>query len=292
MGKTAETLAGPVVEAVHDVSSFDQLLRFIEAPDRRAWHNRAVALGAGLLQLRDAPEADAIQAIRNRLCRDKAAFEPREAEAASAATLLHGYRARPWSRLLVTIPTEALKQRHVGAASFVLRLFDEPVARQHPDFEDSWRAFLQAWNLLQFHAGGLEVISSEWLAEEAAAPSPEAVLRAEPVPVVAPEPEPAAMDELPAAYLTLADEFPEARAVLLGLHEAGLPPPQEFEGLGAPAIEVESLLAWPEDKIAIAIEIGDDDRRVWSANGWRAYLVDDVDAIVAAVRQAHAGKDS
>jgi hypothetical protein len=42
----------------------------------------------------------------------------------------------------------------------LLRLFDEADGRAAPDFEASWRSFLQAWNLVQFH-DGIRVMSSE-----------------------------------------------------------------------------------------------------------------------------------
>jgi predicted ATPase with chaperone activity len=41
----------------------------------------------------------------------------------------------------------------------------DATARQEPEFEESWRAFLHAWNVLQFHSRPPEVVSTEWLRE-------------------------------------------------------------------------------------------------------------------------------
>lgn len=290
MHQAVEKIGRGRIADVLEMSCLDQLRAYLETPDDARWRATAVAVGFGLLELRAPSATEPIQRLRHDLESRPVTFDPPVLDRHTGQpTLLAGHRHADWTQLLATIDVGSVAKGQLGAIRFLLRLFDEKPGRGDPEFEASWRAFFQAWNLLQFHPDGFRALSSE-----------ELVLEAEPAPAEAAAPEPAPprrrtreiprLDEepidLPAGYRSIADEFEEAKDLMVALHAAGLPPPEEFEGLGGARVEVEAILAWPDLRVGVALEIGDDDARVWARHGWRAFVVDDVDAIVAAVRAA------
>ena len=61
-------------------------------------------------------------------------------------------------------------------------------------------------------------------------------------------------------------------------------------GFGIDVVEVEALVSWDAQRIAIATEVGDDDARVWSQRGWTAFTTDDTTGIFAALEAAFGKK--
>ena len=290
-GKAAEAMPGPTVGGVEARSCMEQLYDFLDQPDADAWRNAALAVGFGMLALRQPLDITAVHTIKNQLeGAPKRSKYPALPFASAVPSLFSAHRISEWAQLLATIDNKSASTTRFGNLRFLVRLFDEKEARKNEEFEDSWRAFFQAWNLLQFHRLGTEVVSSEWLVAEGVVEerAPEALSPTQrrrstrETPVVTDEPVPT----LPVSFLTLLDDFPEAETLLRVLHTRNLSPPAELEGIGDGAIEVEAILGWPDQKIAVCLEIGDDDRRVWDRHGWNAFMVDDVNMIADAVADA------
>src|SRR5690606_28314210 len=74
-----------------------------------------------------------------------------------------GIDERKDATLIVHMPSVALQKAQLDQSELTLRLFDDHEARKRLDFEESWRAFLHAWNLLQFHPNGVDACSGESL---------------------------------------------------------------------------------------------------------------------------------
>lgn len=297
-GKAALAMPGPTIDAVEGHSCLQQLFDFLGNPDADAWRNAALAAGFGLLAVRKPLAVADIQALRHHLEESaERGTVPTAGRESGVPAVFAASRGNEWAHLLGTLDgASARSPKSFGNLQFLLRLFDEPAARKDPEFEACWRAFFQAWNLLQFHRLGTEVVSSEWIAKERGSSTP--VAQAEsPIQRRRSTREmqmmaDAADDRLPGAFRALIDDFPEAKDLLLRLHDRGIPPPDELEGIGDREIEVEAILGWLDDRIAVCLEIGDDDRRVWKRHGWQAYQLDEIDTIADAVAAALSEKGS
>jgi hypothetical protein len=177
-----------------------------------------------------------------------------------------------------------LQKGHFAEGHLTLRLFDDAAARREPAFEESWRAFLHAWNVLQFHARPPEVVSTELLREGLEAPVA--------APAVAPRPRTSSRPAMVAVgdrYARFAQEFADGRdlANLAGLLRAGgLPVPVEPNELSLPR-ELDALLGWPKERIVLVQEPTEADFGRWKSEGWLALDYDaDADAIFAALKSA------
>jgi DEAD/DEAH box helicase domain-containing protein len=141
-----------------------------------------------------------------------------------------------------------------------LRLFDEAVARSAADFEPSWRAFLQAWNLLQFHPG-CRVLTSETLEQAFGQPATPTV--SIPLALVAAEGQSTDGD------LELILD-PEAQNIARRLVERGIVAPiPGFELMQGDAVQGMAEMAWPHLRIAVLVGTQEQDRSAFEAAGWR-----------------------
>src|SRR5690606_368602 len=273
-------------------SSFELLLQYLDQPADSSWKELPQLLGTGALII--APPNNyapaALDRLASDLCRRPARFEPQlTPHGAGLAQRYGGLERRPWSALLAEATMTALQQQKTEQIRFVLRVFDEPAARRDGEFEASWRAFLHAWNLLQFHPGTVEVTSSEHLQEvglaagDSSAPPPPSA-RAPAATSASPK---AASEHPESPYTRLITDFPEAEALAARLETEGLPVPIEFEGFGDIAIELGALLAWPEQRIALCWEPSERDRTRWRDRGWTAFDLagQDIEPIVTELKQ-------
>jgi DEAD/DEAH box helicase domain-containing protein len=294
---TAAGLEAPL--ALRNQDNFGLLRAFLQKPDAAAWRTLCLALGAGSLKLHPRPYSQAsIERKRQRL-RSREALSDRPLSSAPAPeAFLAGYEKRAHAALLSEIPTHALAGELSENTTFgwTLRLFDTPDDRRCASFEDSWRAVLHAWNILQFNPRPPTVLSGELLAQdghELVQPT---------LPPTAPAPgarAPSDVDAEPRAAndATQAQEGDGARASFLrhfgeyrGLADAlladGLPLPLDFGDLEEalpPALDAQ--LCWPAEKIALCSELSERDVEAWSAHGWLALDADaDPSAILAAVK--------
>jgi len=144
-----------------------------------------------------------------------------------------------------------------GGGRVVLRLFDDLEHRSAPDFEESWRALLRAWNLMQFTSLEVSVTTSERIVE--AGGEPEAAT-----------PQVAEAGPADGAEADFARAMPEVHELLRGVRAAGLPMPivgfELMDDRGR--IVAEAELAWLQAKVAVVLQGRDADRDVLRTHGW------------------------
>jgi DEAD/DEAH box helicase domain-containing protein len=205
----------------------------------------------------------------------------------------------PWYRLYMRCSSAALVAGDFDQIRAWLRLFDEAPARATAGFEESWRAFLQAWNLLQFHPG-LAIACSEALPDlyefdpvtaSRAADLAEATALAE---VLGPEAQAQGPEEQTTSGLPGDPTVPSARAaalaeilristvasrpILRAVSQAGLELPElDFELPGAGGrVGPQADLAWPARRVAVLSARQAEDRPAFERGGW-AVCVQPVD---------------
>jgi DEAD/DEAH box helicase domain-containing protein len=261
-------------------TSVHALLAFVANPDPDHWRNTALCLGASLLKLVAGWRTSDIRRIASALSTRPERMDLTGTEADTADTALSGLRELPWSALLVGIPSESLGKRRIDHLGFVLRIFDDKAARGHEDFEDSWRAALQAFNLLQFVGRRLVVTSSECIALEG--PARELDLAVAPVAPNAPAPQDEVVDQ---PFSPLVIEFPEWTALFERLDAADAPAPVEEFALPGDDYALDPALGWPDKKVALCSGLTEADRTAWQRHGWRAFDpdADDLEGIIKAL---------
>jgi hypothetical protein len=200
------------------------------------------------------------------------------------------FRKGEFTASLVSLPTSAAGSATPVDADWTLRLYDDQGSRQAKGYEEQWRRFWQAINLLQF-ADHLEVVTTETISggapiyqwtpaeEEAAAP----LLAAD-----APAEDPA--EELERMEL-VEGEFAVARAVL---DATGLLPEPQYEHEGEGRNDAQVDLAWPEARVAWgdpSAGMRAEDREVMEKDGWKVFGPEDApEAIAEAIRTALEGR--
>ena len=178
--------------------------------------------------------------------------------------------------LLARAPADKLSAGMFGQIAVTLRLFDEPARRSADDFEPSWRAFLNAFSLLQFH-GKLDVVTSEMLFH---APKKGSI----------PAPPRAA---LPGAAEGYAEAFGVAdaavHALLRACAEADLPAPEVGIDIASGGrVIATGELVWRSRKVAVVLNATEREHRALGDAGWVGL---DVDAAVTGILKAVRGAD-
>jgi DEAD/DEAH box helicase domain-containing protein len=267
-------------------SSFGLLWDYLQDPDAAVWGAIAKRFAASMLQVNPPWSADSVRAEHEAL-RSSTQRQPSRLVEANrtdgAPQRWAGLDARANAVLLSELPAVALQKGKFEEGELTLRLFDDHAARREPAFEESWRAFFHAWNVLQFYARLPEVVSTELLREELPGGAP-SVRPPRSVPPLAG----AAADEGD-AYAKLAKDFGDAAdiaALAAGLRAEKLPVPLDAGGLDLP-LELEALLAWPTERLVLvpAATRADIDR--WAAAGWTAIDYDaPATTILSALRHA------
>jgi DEAD/DEAH box helicase domain-containing protein len=241
------------------LGSMEMLIEYLRNPWDEAWRDLARCY---LLQWVSAGPLLSVEAARR--AEERLELEPRRftlpVDSPGSATgpgrpdTISRADVQGWLAALVRADSRGLSEGDLGAVWCLLRLFDEAEGRSAPEFETSWRSFLQAWNLVQFH-DGVRVVSSECppdVYEEAFAPT-EAPLAAESAVGPVADAGPNSED----AYESLLELATAAsRALLLALRGRCLPAPQfDFELPGDPGrCGPQADLAWPELLVAILSE--------------------------------------
>lgn len=298
-------------DTLRSQTSWQLLWEYLEHPDEAVWRDAAIGFAAGMLSFEPPWSRDSILArqehLRHGVPRVDGELEAADLTGGPPARFA-GLDARPHATFLYQSPASALRSGRIDRGELTLRLFDDAAARARDDFEDSWRAFLHAWNLLQFHPRGLEVVSTEYLQElgeheaashETSSPAPGSPLQpgsaaalevgtrgssAHPPSTrtssTRPQGRPrAAATEPPDAgdaYDAFAAEYRDEPhlAELAGLlRDAGLPLPTDAGECDLP-IDLEALLLWPDAKVVLVPEPTDADRRAWQERGFVALAYD------------------
>lgn len=276
--------------------SFELLVRWLEQPDARAWQKNVVS---GLIAGFDLPKFRA-PAVRNEIdaLREQADLSlPREfaSPVIASGSVSAGLRRNAHAVLAWQLGVAELKANRVAAVEGVLRLDDRQAVRTEQDFEPAWRGCLQAWNLLQFHEGGVVVCSTEQLSDEP--PELAGSTVAEQAAAGGHAVERAAADQqergqesppLSGAYAALLDEFGEGAVLWRALHQAKLPAPEEIDVLSDDELDgiEDAHLVWPQQRVALQAGADEHEIRRAHARGWVLFDTDTVapEAVLAALR--------
>ncbi|MEZ4383401.1 MAG: DEAD/DEAH box helicase [Nannocystaceae bacterium] len=257
--------ADPPRRALGGMESFDLLTRWLGDPDEAAMSRTALGLGLAALDLKMPCRDIAAESVRAALSSEVSATDM-SLNADPNGTLFAGLRsASPMLALYMAIPKKRLLGRDFGALKLYLRLYDRQAERSAEGFEPAWRAFLQAWNLLQFHE--VEVTSSERLmayGEEEPSVTP--------AHTAAPEIVEEAVAPLRADISALLEDFKDCEALLRLLNERGLPSPEEPDDdvvVGGSPQDVD--LFWEDRKVALRYGADDIDRQLFSTHGWSLF---------------------
>ena len=262
--------------------SFHLLIRWLADPDEAAMRRAVITLGVASIDLNRSLRSATAEAVRDAL----AAGVKRPAQISLVAEptgdVVAALHERPSVSLFLLAPRRDLGRAHFGALRAQLRLYDLQDDRRGDDFERSWRTFLQAWNLLQFHA--VDVTSSERLlarGEDHGEPAP---LPRSPTPA----PTSAEAPRLRAELAVLLDDFAECAALLRLLAARDLPAPVEpYEDFYLDDRPLDVDLIWHAARIALCYGLNINDRRHFEKGGWLAFDpgADDPTAIADALAQ-------
>ncbi len=281
LGKTAKALELALDKSLGKLGSMEMLLAYLGNPTLHQWER--LARSYALTWLTEGPliSPSAGIVLQERMQTEPDRFEPDPAAIVGpdAETL---FKQATTSRILALgrCAQQALRAARTEELEITLRLFDEESARSSQDFEQDWRTFLQAWNLLQFH-GRVMVLSSETIATGYT-----------PRPV-----EPALVEEgstpegdYGRALQGILDLATAAsRPLIEAIAAENLPLPTldfelETDGLG---IGPEPELSWPQLRIAVLADRQLEDVAAFEQAGWRVFTHPVVsEELLTAVRSA------
>jgi DEAD/DEAH box helicase domain-containing protein len=279
---------GAIVQAVGETpprgvgmnGSMQMLLSFLGYPKVEEWERLATAYAMRWISDPKrwvAPEAGA--ALEARLLSQRSHFLPGPMAQVGADTPVF---TRPeWNDWLSALGRTTPADLQAGKVErLTFRLFDEQDEREDAAFEGSWRSLLQAWNLMQFHAG-TAVVSSEMIEQ-----GNEYRVQEQPRQKVAETLEPDLTSEFQDLLVWVS---PQSRELLLVLVQDGLSLPTadvELPAAGG-AVGPEADMAWPSEKVAVLVESQEPDRAAFEAAGWTVFTHPVVaDELAEAVRAA------
>jgi hypothetical protein len=273
-------------DALRARSSFDLLWEYLEHPSEEVWSAMGRRFAASMLETKTPWTAESIRAEEETL-RSVPRREPSRLEQANKADgapqRWAGLDARQHAVLLFQIATPLLQKQALEQGQLTLRLYDDHAARREPEFEESWRAFLHAWNVLQFHGDNLEVVSSELL-QQWLEPGSEVAS----VPPKTRPPSARAPKDASDPYERFELEFSDGKHIAelaQRLRLEQLPLPVEASELSV-SVELEGLLAWPNQRVVLIQDATAADVARWKAAGW---LGIDYDAPAETILQALRG---
>ncbi len=271
-------------DRLHKMNPVECLLEYLRAPSWVEWSKASSALlaTAAVLGARRRVAPTSINSLEARLREEDAHFTvgPQALYSGDGLPPVLSHCAEAgWATLLARVEAVHVQQKKNDEARVLLRIFDEADARSASDFEPSWRAALTAWDRIPFHDRH-EVLSSEGIQAEAAAPQPMAAegdgadtasLSADGLAVPyrpSHRPQNPALTE----FLEIPGTPAEYRDLAVRLHEAGAPLPEPgWEVVGARGRTVgEAELAWIDRKLAVVTE---DEREAGQALERQGYRV-------------------
>ena len=267
------------------LGSMELLWRWLRRPDEPAWLRKLAVIGADWVVRMQTLDGHDIEQLERELAGGRGATNiGTELVSITPETLTLGQLENRFGvSLLGRISMKAVKGPLPQLPAWTLRLYDDQRRRQDEQFLHSWRAFLQALNLLQF-AEGFVFASTEDVERGMAAgvdvyplPRPQSFsIAAEEAPPYEPETDPLEGMNL------LDDERPLVGAVLAA---GGSRPEVGFELIDAHGRCIaEAKLAWPQARVAVLVDSDPAERGAFERDGWR--LITDVGAVeqlVAAV---------
>ena len=255
----------PLNRSTVEAGSMFLLWHYLEDPTESTWQGLARAVVLTSVLLKKWPIETALDAVRSSLREGSGKLDLAQVTRATKPLppvlgWLKGSASASEGTLvalLSELPLSAFKAKRFEHAEFNLRLYDGQDERKGPDFEASWRSFLQAWNLLQF-LDMQHVTSSQRLMEDGVAVEPVVQLLAADSAVELSGGYQGAEEVQPDPFVGLDPDFlpePETLDVLRscwselpGMPEFLLPVPRSGGREGSDVIE----LGWPEQKVLVA----------------------------------------
>lgn len=150
-GKLLTRWGCPARSELADVGSMELLLRWLAAPEAQRWETELVVVGANCAVRPRTLQPDEVGSFETCLrTSEPPCSPPPEVPTTPTANKLSGVLSLPHLQALGWLPFEELRSPTQVHARWTVRLEDDAVSRGASDYESSWRAFLQAWNLLQF----------------------------------------------------------------------------------------------------------------------------------------------
>jgi DEAD/DEAH box helicase domain-containing protein len=260
LGATWQKLGVSLPRDLGERPAMSMLLDYLGQPDRTSWQLAAEACVIAWLASARCLAPQSVAELRRQLLESHQRFQASPDHVEAGGAQLARWHAPSWLAVLGHCETAAIVRGDFHAARLTLRLFDEAVARSAADFEPSWRAFLQAWNLLQFHPG-CRVLTSETLEQAFGQPATPTV--SIPLALVAAEGQSTDGD------LELILD-PEAQNIARRLVERGIVAPiPGFELMQGDAVQGMAEMAWPHLRIAVLVGTQEQDRSAFEAAGWR-----------------------
>lgn len=264
-------------------SNMEILWEYLKKPDPDQWRRLANVWSVAWLASDPLMDSEQIDPIEKQLLSDEILTRPAQVNlVASPGELIGRVDWGKYLQMLISCVSSDLKEENIDAAMVLLRLDDSAHNRAANDFESSWRAFLQAWNLLQFREN-VEIQTSERIKFG----GDEIVTRDEQIRRVA--------EEAPKEYAEDRPELAElleysAETVKSFLHDfasTGLTlPTLDFElDVGTGRCGPEPELSWPELKVAILADNQLEDRPVFENHDWKVFVHPlDTDAVTDVIR--------
>jgi DEAD/DEAH box helicase domain-containing protein len=273
LGATWQKLGVTLPRDIGERPAMSMLLEFLGRPERAAWQLAAEAATVAWLACAQSVAPETLVDLEGQLREAGQRFVAAPTYIEAGGTQLARWHADAWMAALGYCSTAAIQRGEFFEARLTLRLFDEAEARSATDFEPSWRAFLQTWNLLQFHPGCRVWTSEAIQLESDHAPAVEV---------------PASAVALAADLRTPADDLdlildPQARTIVRRLIAGGAKSPVAgFELLQGEAVAGMAELAWPEARVAVLVSSQLEDRAAFESAGWQIVSLD-FDALAKAL---------
>jgi len=266
-------LAGPagltLPKELGKSSSMEMLWEYLADPNPEKWRCLANVWTVAWATSGQLIGPDQIDAIGNLLTTDQVLNDCPQIDVVPSPGASFGRIG--WSEFqqtLISCQTADLQVGNIDAANVVLRLDDSAGNRAANEFERSWRAFLQAWNLLQFRAN-VTVQTTERIQRESDQVS---------IP-----------DQISQAAEPVVEEYIESEPLIAELLEYSTETVKPFlhhlalTGLQLPTIDFEldvgtercgpqPELAWPELKMVILADNQIEDREIFENKSWKVFV--------------------
>ena len=272
-------------------NNMELLWCWLRSPNELEWLRKIVAVGTDFVVHRESMEVPTIPVIEDELV-TQGEFrgpDPERVTIGPETQVLARLESRFGAKLLGRLSMAACRGAEPRLPVWTLRLYDDHARRQDPQFQESWMAFLQAVNLLQF-VPGLFFTSTEDLMRRQATGvdlylpprEDEGLSMAAERPV---EYEAGPDAGAPASPLDELHLLPEEREIAEAAAAAGGGLPEAGFELSDSAGRclAEAALAWPESKIAVVLGSETSDRRAFERTGWQVFSEDDLDGLIAAL---------
>ena len=254
-----------------ETSNMELLWAWLENPDEERWLRELAAIGADFVVDLKTIETATIGETERELegALGPVGPDPEPVSMNTDTTFLGMLASKFGVKLLGRISMLGARGLEPRLPSWTLRLYDDHERRQDSQFGESWRAFLQAVNLLQFSPGFVFLSTEDLVEREATGADLYVFPRADDgyslvaeVPVV-----PSQKEEDPLINLDLLeDELLVAKAVLAS---SELLPEVGFElGAAIGRVGAEAQLAWPKVKVALLVDGDPDDVAAFRKDDW------------------------